>query len=448
MLLLDEITCNSSSLLQLFVIIKNILKIISIVTPILLIISSMLDIIHTITSAKADLSKLWKKLLGKIVAAAFVFFVPNIVNITMDAIDGIKLTDQKCWGEATNENVVILRKKEEASRIIKEEEEKKEIDKSLTEQRGTPIGTFKLEKYRVLLVHSDRGQIPKQYKKYTISITDKKGKKINANNFRFTSENPAIAYVTSRGVITAKFGGTTNITVTDRADSENKRTIEVVVLNSTYINAKLTTSVSAKNLVTGKTEVLPSGTKGVYNGVASKGKRYTIGNTLKVGNNYYAVRPNIIKATSYHIYKPYPNSLMEEFVNTYDIKSNTKYLFWTAHGVQTQYMFIKSRGKWKVHRTAGTNTGDILGLVHKECDKPRGCGTGEYWNTYVVGPKLDENNGAGYVIYKGKHSNPWHKWYTGRRYPGSHGCTRIPDDYLAYVLSIHSKIKGSKIIEF
>lgn len=103
-LILNELVCEPG-LLETLYITKNILSIITIVVPILLIFTSMINIVSIMTSDDPSSKRIIKKIGPKFLSAAFVFLLPSIINMTMDVIEGIKLTENNCWKEATKENV-------------------------------------------------------------------------------------------------------------------------------------------------------------------------------------------------------------------------------------------------------------------------------------------------------------------------------------------------------
>lgn len=450
-LVLDGITCESSSVLQIFSIIKNVLNIICIAAPILLIVSCLLDGVKIVKSKDPNPGTLFKKIIRKSVAAAIVLLMPTIVNITMDIVDGIKLTDQKCWSEATKENIAALRATENKEL---EENEKNMPGGSAAGQGDTSKDStlFKLKRTSIVLAHTNK--YVDTYGVYTIEIVDRKNKAMKSSDFKFESSNPAIASVSSSGKIKAKFGGTATITITDKKNSSNKKTVNVVVVQPLYVNAKLNSTVKAKNIKTGKTKTLSKGTTGVLNGFSRKISDYVVGNTLKVGSDYYTVSASNVTATSYSIPNMYSQQIVEDFINTYKFKSNTKYFFWINQGTQTCYMFTGSVGRWKLYRTFYINTGDAMLLTRNDGSLGHNGITGNF-RYYTVGG-FKSGLAFGYkMIYRktlsgSNNENVWHGGGTGKRYPASFGCTRFRTDNgdLQYLIKINSQIKGSMTLYY
>ena len=213
-----------------------------------------------------------------------------------------------------------------------------------------------------------------------------------------------------------------------------------------YTNVKLTKNVVGKSLITGKDVSLNAGTTGAYNGLVKKIKHpYPLGDTIKVGNDYIAVDASNVKPYSYYIADVYSQEFAEDFVNMAGFKSDTNYLFWTNAGSQVLYIFKGSVGNWKLFKQFEISTGDALGFENSD----GGGSTGVHLSSYKVGWLAKEGYSVP-VVWKdnGRNgSNPWHIG-GGQRYPKSHGCTRFNTDDLKYIVSIHSQIKGSRIVDF
>ena len=440
-----EGVCTICEVINVLVFIKKIMKIIFILVPILLIVFLSIDFMKSVISnSEEDARKNISLAFKRIFAAVLLFLVPSIVNITMNVLENAGIKGATYYLLATEENV--------NSEIFKDWE-MSGIDGNYKinsiksgDLKVASNKTFKLKKSNITL-----GHYTKKVNKYTITITNKSGSKINNNKFNFKSNNPAIAKVSSSGVITARFGGKTTITITSK-DTNEKATANVTVVHSLYTRAKTTKALKVKEIVSGKSVELASGTTGILNGIGPTkySHSYTKGNILKVGNKYYSVPKDSVKSTKYYIEQPYSKTVVEDFVNSFGFSSKTKYLLWGNHGSQTLYFFKGSKGKWKLTKidnvgpTMAIATGDILGFVHSECDKTRPCPTGVIFDNKIKNTYNLANYSKKLIRKRG---NPLHQTWGGKiGTPLSHGCTRVKS--IDKLLGIHSKIKNSRYIDY
>ena len=239
-----------------------------------------------------------------------------------------------------------------------------------------------------------------------------------------------------------------------RQDVNNdiKKTIKVEVVHSIYIRVRLKKTVNGVSRITGKKVKLRKGTEGVLNGIGylppKPGRSYNgyeAGDTIKTSDDYVSVEPTDLETISYYKEKIYSKDTVEDFINFHNFDSDTKYLFWTSHGAQMEYMFRGSKGKWKLYKQFYVNTGDASAQF-----------TGGYATTgvhfsYKVG-NVASAVGYSLVIWKrtssGGGTNPWHKDGDKSRTPKSHGCTRFSTEDINYLASIIGKIQGSRLIDF
>ena len=87
-------TCNSTALITVLPVVKNIMTVIQIVTPIVLIIASVVE--FTRLSVNPEDKKGFRKILNKVIAAFIVFLIPVLVNFVM-GIAGESTEFSKCW---------------------------------------------------------------------------------------------------------------------------------------------------------------------------------------------------------------------------------------------------------------------------------------------------------------------------------------------------------------
>lgn len=105
------IDCNYYGNVEVIYTIKNILSFIRIFIPIILIVMCMIDVLKTVLSDLSKENKLVQKLTKKLLAAAIIFLLPSIIDVIMQISNGINLTTDTCWTEATKENIEILKAK-------------------------------------------------------------------------------------------------------------------------------------------------------------------------------------------------------------------------------------------------------------------------------------------------------------------------------------------------
>ena len=89
--------CSSLSLLSIISMIKKILALIQIIVPIILIIFATKNIILIITNP--EIKNKNKKIINQFLAAAIIFFIPVIVNATMNTL-GVSYNISACWTNA------------------------------------------------------------------------------------------------------------------------------------------------------------------------------------------------------------------------------------------------------------------------------------------------------------------------------------------------------------
>lgn len=119
--------CNDATLLRIIFLIKQIIKIMCIVIPIFLIILITIDLYkNVVASNDNEQNKNVKIIVRRIIYSIAIFFVPAIINLTMNIVD--KATDgnnkegvAECWKKATAENVKVCNETDLSKRKAKEE---------------------------------------------------------------------------------------------------------------------------------------------------------------------------------------------------------------------------------------------------------------------------------------------------------------------------------------
>lgn len=105
------IDCEYYGNVEVIYIIKNVLSFIRIFVPIILIIMCMIDGLKAVIHDSSKEYKLGQKIAKRLFVAAIIFIIPSIIDIIMQISDGINLTSDTCWSEATKENVERLKEK-------------------------------------------------------------------------------------------------------------------------------------------------------------------------------------------------------------------------------------------------------------------------------------------------------------------------------------------------
>ena len=502
--------CETVDGLRLFLILKSISRVVFVVVPTILIVYLTIDAIKIIAGYDQEKkTQVFKTSVRRIVACMVIYLVPTIFNMSMTFLNGSGLEFKECYDNATFENIKLLeaeeKKKDEEEDIfgtdnnddnsifditkdddsnssnssnnnnnsIVDDNNNNETPKEETNQE--PKEEIKkleytIENTNVVIAHFHNHKTSKS----KIVIKNSNGKVISNKKFTFNISKP-IATISKKGNIKATFAGTAKITVYPNNDETNKQTIQLTVIKGTYAKVRTTEKLKAINLKTGKKETLAEGTEGVYNGSThlfnsdASHKLYYPGDTLKVGKNYYSVPYTSVKAYEYSISKNYSKEIAEEFINSNNFKSDTKYLFWMNLGSQANYFFKRKKGKWVLVKVMDINSGDVLGL-HPEanggnCNGSRsnpplayGLGSCSSINsTDIDGYRLDRNwkgswLGLSLVIYvhrdDGGGFGAWHEAYVSPKYPRSHGCVRHRTEDMLWVKNNLSKLGGSRIVRF
>lgn len=473
--------CEEPNILRALLILKYALQIIFVLIPIILMIMVIIDLSKIIMNPKTEeVSGSLSKIAKRTVAAIAVFLLPTIISYTFEALITNYDNELKvCYENASLERIDILLKEQEQKRATEKEEEQKKLQEALAQRKEKEdkireeikknreeeekkneqnnnvdggAGTNLAQVAEPELLVNDEFKVSKQrisianYKSFnnsTISILSNNGTPLDASNYTFESSNKGVVSVTKDGVLKPHFGGIARITITSKENPSKQASANVMVIQTLYTNVKVKSTVNGTSRITGNNVTINAGTEGAYNGVGSSNIRgYPYGNTIKIGNDYIQINNNSVTPVSYYIAGAYGKEYAEDFVNTFGFNSKTNYLFWTSHGTQTEYMFEGSAGHWKLIREFPVSTGDPL-------RNGNGAGTGVHFNSYTIGRLANEGYSVP-VIWKnngGGGSNPWHIG-GGNNYPASHGCTRYNTEDLKWLVSMHSQIVDSRIIDF
>ena len=134
--------CNDYSIAIFIAIIKNAITVLQIIVPILLIAMSMVELFKMMTSSNPEDKKGIKSLTNKFVAAAIVFFLPILANITISLVgEGVNtkgLDVIKCYKESSSTVEVMNRTR---TRYIKRETKNKEPVKVTFDEKDIAEGS-------------------------------------------------------------------------------------------------------------------------------------------------------------------------------------------------------------------------------------------------------------------------------------------------------------------
>ncbi len=130
MQILSIINCNDYGLVETIYIIKNVLTFLRILIPVILIIFCMIEVVKAVMNDKL---KLTKSLGQKLMAAAVIFLLPSVINVVMYIVEGVNLTSDTCWTNATRETVNELK---EQARLEALQEEQDRIQNTTDENNS------------------------------------------------------------------------------------------------------------------------------------------------------------------------------------------------------------------------------------------------------------------------------------------------------------------------
>lgn len=436
--------CQKSNVLELINFILKALRLVCIIVPIMLIVLITIDFIKGIIASQDEVKKIFSIVLKRIIYAALIFFAPLIVNVIVGILGDLGVDYMECIENATDEKIEYYKAQEASSGGTGSSSSSSSSlsPTSSTSKNKEEDVEFKITKDKIVI-----GHYRNTVNKYTIELKSK-GKKLSNSKYTFTSSNPAIATVDKKGVVTGNFGGQTTITVTSKKDKNNKQKVPVLVTHTLYTKVKVTRTITGVSAKTGKNVKISAGTEGLFNGIGpnTSPNGYLLGDTIKVNGDYVKISYNYVKPISYYVSNVYSKEDVENFINQFDFSSDTDYLFWSNSGTGVEYMFKGKKGKWKLYKQFYINVGDAATILYSSSAR-----TGVHFDYYIG--EAENKSGYNYkIIWKRSspthRTNPWHEYGNGNRYPASHGCTRFQTNDIIYLLSIHSKIQNSRLIDF
>ncbi len=111
--------CDLPDVLKVMRIVKIVITIIRILVPIILIVSVMIDFVRAVTNA--ELNKITKPMINKVIAAILIFLIPTFVKLIAN-IAGNNGEYEKCLGNITSETIEAAYD-EKAEELVKRAEE-------------------------------------------------------------------------------------------------------------------------------------------------------------------------------------------------------------------------------------------------------------------------------------------------------------------------------------
>lgn len=119
------LNCDSSSVLKIVLLAKNIINLIQIFGPIILIIWAILDIVKLVSGSldNEQIGKIKKKIINRFLSLIAIFIIPSIVNVVMTSIGQENIESTVCWINANEQYIEkkkIEEEKLEASRVAAE----------------------------------------------------------------------------------------------------------------------------------------------------------------------------------------------------------------------------------------------------------------------------------------------------------------------------------------
>lgn len=136
----------------------------------------------------------------------------------------------------------------------------------------------------------------------------------------------------------------------------------------------------------------------------------------------------------------YTKSTAERFINSHDVKSDTKYLIWINKNTQTFYIFEGSEHNWKCIKSWDCATGSYANSL--------ACDVGNSWNFKVYGKNKVFRGINNYMPYTGPGCSGIHGLLNKKKigFPQSHQCIRLTSEHRDYV---YNNIPiGTRVVNF
>ena len=235
--------CENPNFLEIVRFILKALKLVFTVVPIVLIVFLTIDFVKCILNSPEDAKKNEKIIIKRIIYSACIFFVPMIVSVIVNMLGDLKVNYMECITNATDEKIASLRAQQEKENLINvtgsgsgssgtssnNSSSNSSNKNTNTNKNNSSTGSSsnKASKVKEIKFYLDDdsitlGHYKSTVNKYKIVVRNSKGKSMAKKKFIFESSNPAVAEVTSKGLVTAKFGGKAKITVAQNSFKKYK----------------------------------------------------------------------------------------------------------------------------------------------------------------------------------------------------------------------------------
>ncbi len=185
--------CTNQSLQGIFSIVKRIVQLIQIIVPILLIIFASISFMKLVKNPEEK--KGTKKIMNQFLAAVIIFFIPLLVDVTMNLV-GDKSEISSCWNSASDKMSI-----NQDYQLIGEEKKKSIIKKASDYEKGTSSGNLDFS--------CTSNIVKSQFSCETLKIVEKHLNDFNAQNFneKIASYGGFENYAKSLGGIFAEYYG-------------------------------------------------------------------------------------------------------------------------------------------------------------------------------------------------------------------------------------------------
>lgn len=143
MMILDASFCTNASSLATILLIKNIIKILSVIVPVVLILMVVIDMVKAVIAHdENDMKTAQKTAIKRIACSVVIFFIPLIVESTFSLLKDTNVPYSDCYENATDENIEKLlseqrahEAEEKAKRQAEAEERRKELEEQERQQQ-------------------------------------------------------------------------------------------------------------------------------------------------------------------------------------------------------------------------------------------------------------------------------------------------------------------------
>ena len=214
-----DVTCTDSGILAISKVIKNFFYWIQIIGPIIALVALSINITKSVsTNDKSNIKKYQKNMINSLIAMAMLFFLPYIMDISMQLI-GNKTSFTSCWNSIDNVKLKF------GSSYIKPNEEKKEKTKVYTDPKSYH---GKVTNGCLDFTYQGNGTVKSRFSSDTLKIVENHLYDFNYQNFNkvINSYGDFNKYAQSLGGVFGEYYGKT---VNERTEYAFQRTSEYIL---------------------------------------------------------------------------------------------------------------------------------------------------------------------------------------------------------------------------